>query len=132
MTDQNSSLSLTIIYRLTGVFGLLGFVWYFWAEGVRSAIAFALGALCSFGNLWLFDWISRAIAPGAASRKPWQAGAYIIRYVLLLGIGYAIVKTLGVSPLAVILGLLASAAAVLASLIFELISPLLRSRTSHE
>ncbi len=119
------------IYKLTGLFGAVGFVWYFWAQGVRSAIAFALGALASFGNLWLFDWITAAIAPGAATRKPWQAGAYVTRYVLLLGIGYAIVKTLNVSPLAVVLGLLASAAAVLASLIIELFSHALRGRTSH-
>ncbi len=132
MTVQGTSPSTTVIYRLTGGFGLLGFVWYFWVAGVRSAAAFALGALCSFGNLWLFDWISRVIAPGAASRKPWQAGAYVTRYVLLLGIGYAIVKTLGISPLAVILGLLASAAGVLAALILELISHLLPRRTSHE
>ncbi len=132
MTDQKTSPSLSAIYKLTGLFGLLGFVWYFWAEGVRSAAAFALGALCSFGNLWLFDWISRAIAPGAATRKPWQAGAYVTRYVLLLGIGYAIVKGLGVSPLAVILGLLVSAAAVLASLAFELIAHFRQSRISHE
>ena len=132
MNDQDADHAIQRTYKLTGLFAAVGFVSYFWAEGVRSAAAFALGAVCSFGNLWLFDWISRAIAPSASSRKPWQAGAYFTRYVLLLGIGYAIVKALGVSPLAVILGLLASAAAILTSLIFELISHLLSSRTSHE
>ncbi len=114
------------LYGLTGSFGILGFVSYFWVAGVRSAIAFALGALCSFGNLWLFDRISRQIAPGENSRKPLQAGAYFTRYILLLGIGYAIVKALRVSPLAVILGLLASTAAVLVASVVELISHALK------
>ena len=131
MTDEDAVLSIKRLYRLTGVLGLVGFVWYFAAAGVGSAVAFLLGVLCSFGNLWLFDHLSRSIAPGADVRKPWQAGAYVVRYVILLGIGYAIVKSLDVSPLAVILGLFASAAAVLASLITELLSHFFKGRTSH-
>ncbi len=131
MTDTDASFSIRKIYLLTGVFGLVGFVCYFWSEGVRSAAAFALGALASLGNLWLFDWVSGSIAPTATSRKPWQAGAYFARYAILLGIGYGIVKTLNVSPLAVVLGLLTNAAAVLASLILELVSHALHGRTSH-
>ncbi len=87
-------------------------------------MAFAVGALCSFGNLWVFDRISKQLAPGENSRKPLQAGAYFIRYILLLGIGYAIVKALRVSPLAVILGLLASTAAVLVASVIELLTAL--------
>jgi hypothetical protein len=132
VTDSLVSFSIKTVYKLTALFGLLGFVSYFWVEGVRSAAAFALGAASSFGNLWLFDWLSGTIAPGTTSRKPWQAGAYFFRYLLLLGIGYAIVKTLNVSPVAVLLGLLASAAAVLASLILELVSYFFRSRSSHQ
>ena len=131
MTTEDATLSIKRLYRLTGAVGLVGFVWYFAAAGGSSAFAFFLGVLCSFGNLWLFDHLSRSIAPGAASRKPWQAGAYFVRYVILLGIGYAIVKSLDVSPLALILGLFASAAAVLASLIFELFSHFFKGRTSH-
>ncbi|MDQ2843691.1 MAG: ATP synthase subunit I [Acidobacteriota bacterium] len=111
-------------YALTGSFGIIGFVSYFWVAGVRSAMAFAVGALCSFGNLWVFDRISKQLAPGENSRKPLQAGAYFIRYILLLGIGYAIVKALRVSPLAVILGLLASTAAVLVASVIELLTAL--------
>ena len=122
MTETDANLSLRRIYILTGWFGAIGFVSYFWVSGVRSALAFALGALCSFGNLWLFDRISRNLAPGENSRKPMQAGAYFTRYILLLGIGYAIVRALGVSPLAVLLGLLASTASVLVSSIAELIA----------
>ena len=113
--------SIRRLYALTGFFGLVGFTCFFWTEGLRMAFAFALGALCSAGNLWSFEHLSRIIAPGDDVRKPWQAGTYFIRYILLLGIGYAIVKTLNVSPFAVVLGLFASTAAVLLSLILELI-----------
>ena len=131
MSPQNASLSIKRLYWLTSSFGISGFVWYFWAQGSRAALAFILGALCSVGNLWLFDRLSRAIAPGETSRKPWQAGTYIARYLILLAAGYVIVKALNVSALAVVLGLLASTAAVVTSLIFELLLNLFKSRTSH-
>jgi hypothetical protein len=126
MTALEGSFSIRKIYLLTGVFGLIGFVCYLWYEGIRSAAAFELGAAASLGNLWLFDWVSGSLAPDAASRKPWQAGAYLARYAILLATGYVIVKALNVSPLAVVLGLLTNAAAVLASLILELISYAIR------
>lgn len=118
------------LYWLTIAFGLIGFVSYFAVLGPLPAVGFLLGALGSFGNLWLFDWLSRAIAPGTA-RKPWQAGTFITRYLLFFATGYVIVKGLGVSPLPVIFGLLASTAAVLVSSIFELLASLLGSRTSR-
>ena len=131
MTVSDDSFSIRKIYLLTAILGLAGFVCYIWFEGIRQAAAFALGAAASFGNLWLFDWLSGSIAPQAASKKRWQAGAYVARYAILLAIGYGIVKALNVSPLAVVLGLLTNAAAVLAFLIFELISHALYRRTSH-
>jgi hypothetical protein len=123
--------SIKKVYLLSVVFGVFGAATYLWAEGVRSAVAFLLGAIASCGNLWLFDWISKSISPQAAARKPWQAGAYITRYLVLVGIGYVIVRGLNVSPLAVVLGLLTSAAAVLVWLILELLSHALRGRTSN-
>jgi len=131
MSEERTGLSLPRIYKLTVVFGVAGVLTYLYFRGGREAAAFALGALCSGGNLWLFDRLSAGIAPGAAARKPWEAGTYIIRYVILLGIGYGIVKTLNVSPLAVVLGLLSNAAAVLASIIFELLDQVLGRRISH-
>jgi len=84
-------------------------------------LAFFLGALGSFGNLWLFHWLSRAIAPGESSRKPWQAGAFIGRYLILFTLGYVIVKGLGVNPLPVVFGLFASTAAILFSSAVEIV-----------
>jgi hypothetical protein len=94
--------------------------WCFWESGVRSALGFALGAAGSLGNLWLWHWLSQVIGPGQGPKKTWQAGLFIGRYLVLLGGGYAIVKVLGVNPLAVVLGLLTSTAAVLALLMVEI------------
>lgn len=119
------------LYWLTAAFGVIGFVSYFVLVGVVPAVAFLLGAAGSFGNLWLFDWLSRAVAPGTASRKPWQAGAFVTRYLLFFAAGYVIVKALNVNPLPVIFGLLASTVAVLMSSILDLFGSLLGSRSSR-
>src|SRR5579875_2601001 len=120
-------MTLARLYRLTASFGIFGFVSYFWLAGARSAFGFLLGAAISFGNLWLFNWLAAAIAADS-SRKPWQAGAFAGRYLVLFTAGYVIVKTLGVNPLPVVLGLFASTAAVLLSIVIELIENLLGKR----
>lgn len=128
MTDDELNRVLRRVRWLTAVFGLIGFVSYFCLDGPRSAFGFLLGALGSFGNFLLFEWLSQAIAPGDAPRSPWKAGAFIGRYLLLFTIGYVIVKGLGVNPLAVVLGLLASTAAVLLSSTVEIIQGFSRSK----
>ncbi len=112
--------SMRRLYLLTGLFSLAGFVWAFANHGAREAFGFLIGAVGSFGNLWLFNWLTRSIAPGQG-RRPWQSGLFIGRYLGLFLVGYATVKSLDVSPLAVLLGLLASTAAALVSSITELI-----------
>lgn len=110
-----------------GFFGTAGFIAYLVIQSAGSAFSFALGAAGSFGNLWLFAWLSAAISPGDTARKPWKAGLFVLRYVILMLLGYVIVKSLRINGLALILGLFLSAAAVLASLIFEIVQSILRS-----
>ena len=124
-------MSLSRLYRLTGSFGIFGFVSYFWLAGPRSAFGFLLGAAVSFGNLWLFQWLADAISSTNSPRKPWQAGAFLGRYLVLFTAGYVIVKALGVNPLPVVLGLFASTAAVLLSITIELVQNLLGNRRAH-
>lgn len=124
-------MTVSQLYRWTALIGVLGFVWYLRAEGPRSALAFLLGAAISFGNLWLFNWLARALGPGSTSRKPWQASAFVARYLILFTAGYVIVKALGVNPLAVVLGLFASTAAVLLSSVIELLQSFLGKRRAH-
>lgn len=131
MTDQDLTQSLRRLYWLTASFGMLGFVSYFLLQGPRSAFGFLLGTAGSFGNLYLFVWLSRAISPTAASRRPWKAGAFVGRYVLLVTIGYVIVNALSINALAVILGLFASTAAVLLSSTIEILQGFSGSKRTH-
>ncbi|MFL6350833.1 MAG: ATP synthase subunit I [Bryobacteraceae bacterium] len=120
MTEQDLNHSLRRLYWLTASFGIIGFVSYFWLEGPRSAFGFLLGALSSFGNLCLFVWLSRAISPTPAARRPWKPGAFVARYFILVTVGYVIVNALSVNVLAVVLGLFSSTAAVLLSSTIEI------------
>lgn len=131
MTGQEADRSVRRLYWLTGLFGALGGMAFLLIDGPRYGLAFVLGAASSFGNLWLFHWLAEGLAPGDSPRKPWQAGAFATRYLLLFTFGYVIVKALGINPLAVVLGLLASTAAVLISSVSDLIQSFLtRSRTN--
>jgi hypothetical protein len=112
--------SIRRIYILTGVFATAGFAALWPMQGFRTALAFLLGALVSISNLYLFGYLSRAISPKPGESKPWEARAFISRYLLLFAGGYAIVKVLGVNPLPVVVGMLASTAGVISSLIIEL------------
>lgn len=116
------------LYILTLTFGAIGFVLYWALYSFIPALAFLLGALGSLGNLWLFNWLARSMAPGATSRKPWQAGAFVGRYLILFTLGYVIVKALGVNPLPVVFGLFASTAAVLSSSAVEIIQSFFGTR----
>ena len=74
----------------------------------------------------------RSPAPvGKPPKKPLQAGIFVIRYIVMILVGYAIVKSLDVNVLAVIFGLLTSTAAVVASTILELLQNYFVSRSSH-
>jgi len=134
MTEREAALYVRRIYWLNLGFGLLGFAVYFGLQGWRSAFGFALGALCSVGNLWLYEKLTRSIEPAPAGeppKKPWQAGVFFLRYVVMILVAYAIVKALDVSALAVILGLLTSTAAVVASTVIELFENYFVSRSSQ-
>lgn len=123
--------SIRLLYRITLILGIAGFVSYFVMQGPAAALGFAVGAAGSLGNLWLFDWFSRALGPGETPRKPWKPGLFILRYFILLASGYAIVKLLGVNALTIIWGLLTSTAAVLLVLLLELFQSLFRRASSH-
>jgi ATP synthase I subunit len=133
MTEPEAALYVRRIYWLALGFGLLGLVAYLGLAGWRPAAGFALGTLASLGNLWLYERLTRSIEPTADGppKKPWTAGVFILRYMVMILAAYAIVKALGVNALPVILGLLTSTAAVVTSTIIELFESFFVSRSSH-
>jgi hypothetical protein len=128
MNYGRRTMSVRQLYILTLAVAILGAVAFSIPYGFRSALAFLLGSAVSLFNLWLFSWLARAIEPGAKQQKPWEAGAFVGRYLILFTFGYVIVKSLGVSPLPVVLGLFASTAAVLLASLLELAGSAFGSR----
>jgi hypothetical protein len=124
MTEVQAVFSLRRLYWLTITYAVLGFVLYLSLDGPKTAFACLAGSAGSFANLWLFDWLSLRLAPGEKPRRPWQTGTYVTRFLVFVGLGYVIVKGLGVDPLPVILGFLASTAAAITSILIELIESL--------
>jgi hypothetical protein len=134
MTEPEAALFVRRIYWSNLGFGLLGVALYFLQQGWRSAAGFALGALGSLGNLWLYEKLTRSIEPAAVDEPPkkaWQSGVFFIRYVVMILAAYAIVKALDVSALPVILGLLTSTAAVVSATVIELFENFFVGRSSH-
>ena len=133
MTESEAAVLVRRIYWFALGFGAVGAIVYLGLQGWRPALAFALGSATSIGNLWLFERVTHSIEPGASGepQKPPKAALFVLRYIVLLLVGYAIVKCLGVNALSVILGLLTSTAAVITSTALELLQNLFVSRSSH-
>ncbi|MBM3785841.1 MAG: hypothetical protein FJW30_15875 [Acidobacteria bacterium] len=95
---------------LLGALGALG-VAVRW--GVRDAAGFAIGALGAFLNMrWLANGL---LAPSGPA-----AGLLILRFGVLAGASYAILKTFGISPLSLLSGLLTASAAVVLEVLYQL------------
>ena len=111
--------TLVRIRRLTIVIGLVGSVAVLLWRGPRDAVGFLAGA--AFSLISLRSWIKLSEAVGAGTAPSARAhGVFLaLRYVLLAVGLYAIVKVLGTTPVAIIVGLLVSFAAVILGLVYE-------------
>ena len=91
----------------------------FWL-GWRGGLGFAIGSAIAVFNYHLWKRVAHAI--GRPGTKPRTASAVFLggRYLLLGLVLFAIIKYLGVSPLALLAGLLVPAAAVLVEMVYEL------------
>jgi len=110
------------IARLIVVIGLAGTVAAALAKGVVFGFGFLLGAMLSAASFWRWkkvaDSLGRTDGPSPKGRS---AMKWVLRFALLIGIAYVIVQYLEVPTAAVFFGLLVSAAAVVVSIIYELI-----------
>ena len=89
-------------------------------QGWRYGLGFLFGAGLSYLSLWRWQRVVEAIGEGEV-RKP-AAASMLVRFALLAVAAYGIIKYLEVNPVAVLMGLLVSAAAVIVALFFELIA----------
>ena len=107
---------LTLVCGLAGAVGVA--IW----KGPGSALAFLGGAILSLINLRSWRNVASALG-GERATRPWRASAtfLVFRYLLFSAAAFVIVKYLDVSLAAALLGLLASVAAVVVEIIYELI-----------
>jgi len=111
--------TLVRIRRMTIIIGLVGTAAVLMVRGPRDAAGFLAGA--AFSLFSLRSWIRLSEAVGAGSAPSVRAhGLFLsLRYVLLAVALYAIVNVLGITPVAIVVGLLVSFAAVILGLVYE-------------
>jgi ATP synthase I subunit len=86
--------------------------------GVSFAAGFLIGALLSYLSFWRWRNVVESLGGEVKPRRAWLLAA---RSLGLVALAYVIVNYLEVKPVAVFLGLLVSAAAVVVSILYELI-----------
>jgi hypothetical protein len=121
MGQNESNPYVRVVGRITHVIliiGPLGSLGAAVLRGWRFGLGFLLGAALSYLSFWRWQRVVEALGTTAKGRS---FARWMIRFIGLVAIAYAIIKYLEVSPVAVFLGLLVSAAAVIVSNILELI-----------
>ena len=103
-----------VVVAVTGSAALL------FAQGLRPAAGFLLGAGLSIAN---FRGLSMLVNVLGGSPKPGPLAAVLsgLRYLMIGCAIYVIVRFLGVTPAAVVWGLLAAFAAVILEILYEII-----------
>ncbi|HUA82898.1 MAG TPA: ATP synthase subunit I [Bryobacteraceae bacterium] len=120
MTEDFYDRALTRIFRLTIAAGLAGTMVVAIKFGVRDGAGFAAGALFSLFAFRSIRGFAYAIGGDSNPRTTTFAALFLLRYALIGGAIYVIVRYLEVSPMALLAGLFASVAAVLAEVLYEL------------
>jgi hypothetical protein len=100
-------------------FGLVGAAAAAYLRTIEAGLAFLIGAALSYLSFWGWQQLVNALSPGAKKRSP---VSFIARTLLLVGLAYVVVRFLGLNIAVAAMGLLVSAAAVVAELVYELIN----------
>lgn len=98
--------------------GLAGTVAAAIIMGIAFGAAFLLGTVLSGASLWRWKKMADALG-GRSSRR--SALGWVMQLVLVIAAAFVIIVYLRVTAVAVFLGLLVSAAAIIAAILFELI-----------
>ena len=120
MTADFYEQALRRVRRFAILVGLTGTAAILLAYGLRTATGFMFGAALSILN---FRGLSMLVNVVGGAAKPGALAAVLIalRYLLIGCAIYVIVRFLGVTPAAVVWGLLAAFAAVILEILYELI-----------
>ncbi len=116
--DDTYEKSVRRIAYLILALGPIGAIGAGFLKGFRFGIGFLLGAMLSALSFWRWKKVVDGLgaAPDRRSTRFW-----ILRFAVLAGAGYIIVRYLEVPAAALFCGLLVSSVAVVISIIYELI-----------
>jgi hypothetical protein len=116
--EQHLAGAIGRIWKITFALGIAGAIGLLFWRGWMWSSGFALGAAISALN---FHWLKRvATTLGSAQAKPRVAVVLGLRYLLLGGVAYAILKYSAISLFAMFWGLFVAVAAVVLEILFEL------------
>lgn len=101
-----------LVFALIGAVGVASF------RGIRTGVAFLIGAAVSYASFWGWQHLVNTLTPDAKKRSHWF---FTLRLLALVALAYAIIKFFGLNLAAAALGLLVSSVAVIYELIVELI-----------
>jgi hypothetical protein len=121
MTPSEGDVYVRVIHRITlaiVILGMAGTATFVVTRGWRFALGFFLGACMSYLSFWRWQRVVESLGGSIEKRS---IASMVVRFAVLAAAAYAIVKYLDVTPVAVFLGLLISAGAVIVSILFELI-----------
>lgn len=108
------------LFILTFGLGMAGSVVALLIWGPPAGEGFAIGSAASLLNLWLWHTITGRLSLKNERPSRFVGALFAGRLLALFALGYVILETLKVEPLAAILGLLTSALAVMAEILIEL------------
>ena len=120
MSPEFHERALRRVRLIAIVVGVTGSGAFLFARGLRPAAGFLLGAALSIAN---FRGLSMMVNMLGGAPKPGPLAAVLsgLRYLLIGCAVYVIVRFLGVTPAAVVWGLLAAFAAVILEILYEII-----------
>jgi hypothetical protein len=108
-------ISIPRIKRYALILGVTGTVVALLTRGAGEAAGFAIGASLAFVTIESWTRLAASLNPEASAKPSATAsGAFLaVRYLLIAAAIYATIKVLGVTPLAMLLGLFVSFAAII-------------------
>jgi|SRR5271157_628402 len=129
-TDIDYQRATQRLFRITVAIVVAGLVVAGLWRGLPAAFGFGIGGSVSLASLWLWHRVAMKISPAREPKKAGPSAFFLVgRFLVVLASGYVIVRTLDVNVIAALAGLFASAAAVVAEMLFELIT--FRHSRSH-
>jgi hypothetical protein len=119
---MNYDRALERMTRIAAAAGMAGVLIVLIWRGPREAGGFLAGAIISLVNFRWWTGIAGALGPSGKRPVRSSVAFLFLRYLLVAGVIYVIVKLLEIKVAAVLAGLFVSVAAVLIEILYELVS----------